>query len=76
MTGDEILDAGVQVLAQPPGKKNRPSTCCPVARRRLTAIALVFAIFQLNPAPFCLLDEVDAPLDDANTERYCKLVTR
>ena len=74
MTGDEILDAGVQVLAQPPGKKNQTIHLLSGGEKALTAIALVFAIFQLNPAPFCLLDEVDAPLDDANTERYTKLV--
>ena len=75
MTGDEILDAGVQVMAQPPGKKNSTIHLLSGGEKALTAIALVFAIFQLNPAPFCLLDEVDAPLDDANTERYCKLVS-
>jgi chromosome segregation protein len=75
MTGDEILDAGVQVMAQPPGKKNSTIHLLSGGEKALTAIALVFAIFQLNPAPFCLLDEVDAPLDDANTERYSKLVT-
>ena len=75
MTGDEILDAGVQVLAQPPGKKNSTIHLLSGGEKALTAIALVFAIFQLNPAPFCLLDEVDAPLDDANTERYRSLVT-
>ncbi len=74
MTGEEILDSGVQVLAQPPGKKNQTIHLLSGGEKALTAIALVFAIFQLNPAPFCLLDEVDAPLDDANTERYCKLV--
>ncbi len=74
MTGDEILDAGVQVIAQPPGKKNSSIHLLSGGEKALTAIALVFAIFQLNPAPFCLLDEVDAPLDDANTERYTKLV--
>ncbi len=74
MTGDEILDAGVQVMAQPPGKKNASIHLLSGGEKALTAIALVFAIFQLNPAPFCLLDEVDAPLDDANTERYAKLV--
>jgi chromosome segregation protein len=76
MTGDEILDSGVQVLAQPPGKKNQTIHLLSGGEKALTAIALVFAIFQLNPAPFCLLDEVDAPLDDSNTERYAKLVTR
>ncbi|HMR72246.1 MAG TPA: chromosome segregation protein SMC, partial [Rubrivivax sp.] len=75
MTGEEILDAGVQVMAQPPGKKNSTIHLLSGGEKALTAIALVFAIFQLNPAPFCLLDEVDAPLDDANTERYAKLVT-
>jgi chromosome segregation protein len=75
MTGDEILDAGVQVNAQPPGKKNSSIHLLSGGEKALTAIALVFAIFQLNPAPFCLLDEVDAPLDDANTERYARLVT-
>ena len=75
ITGDEILDSGVQVIAQPPGKKNQTIHLLSGGEKALTAIALVFAIFQLNPAPFCLLDEVDAPLDDANTERYAKLVS-
>jgi chromosome segregation protein len=75
ITGDEILDSGVQVVAQPPGKKNQTIHLLSGGEKALTAIALVFAIFQLNPAPFCLLDEVDAPLDDANTERYAKLVS-
>lgn len=74
MTGDEILDSGVQVMAQPPGKKNSTIHLLSGGEKALTAIALVFAMFQLNPAPFCLLDEVDAPLDDANTERYANLV--
>lgn len=74
MTGDEILDAGVQVFAQPPGKKNGTIHLLSGGEKALTATALVFAIFELNPAPFCLLDEVDAPLDDANTERFSKLV--
>ncbi len=74
MTGAEILDSGVQVMAQPPGKKNSTIHLLSGGEKALTAIALVFAIFQLNPAPFCLLDEVDAPLDDANTERYKNLV--
>ncbi|WP_423453869.1 chromosome segregation protein SMC [Ottowia sp. VDI28] len=76
MTGEEILDSGVQVMAQPPGKKNQTIHLLSGGEKALTAIALVFAIFQLNPAPFCLLDEVDAPLDDANTERYAKLVSK
>jgi len=75
ITGDEILDSGVQVMAQPPGKKNSTIHLLSGGEKALTAIALVFAIFMLNPAPFCLLDEVDAPLDDANTERYAKLVS-
>ncbi len=74
MTGDEILDAGVQVMAQPPGKKNSSIHLLSGGEKALTATALVFAMFELNPAPFCLLDEVDAPLDDANTERFCNLV--
>ncbi len=76
MTGDEILDSGVQVMAQPPGKKNSTIHLLSGGEKALTAIALVFAMFQLNPAPFCLLDEVDAPLDDSNTERFCKMVER
>ncbi|WP_334119503.1 chromosome segregation protein SMC [Limnobacter sp.] len=74
MTGDEILDAGVQVFAHPPGKKNGTIHLLSGGEKALTATALVFAIFELNPAPFCLLDEVDAPLDDANTERFTRLV--
>jgi chromosome segregation protein len=76
MTGDEILDAGVQVMAQPPGKKNSTIHLLSGGEKTLTAIALVFSLFQLNPAPFCLLDEVDAPLDDANTVRFCDMVRR
>ena len=76
MTGDEILDAGVQVMAQPPGKKNSTIHLLSGGEKALTAIALVFSMFQLNPAPFCLLDEVDAPLDDTNTERFCAMVRR
>ena len=76
MTGEEILDAGLQVMAQPPGKKNSTIHLLSGGEKALTAIALVFAMFQLNPAPFCLLDEVDAPLDDTNTERFCEMVRR
>ncbi|MBV2234143.1 MAG: chromosome segregation protein SMC [Sterolibacterium sp.] len=76
MTGEEILDAGVQVMAQPPGKKNSSIHLLSGGEKALTATALVFAMFQLNPAPFCLLDEVDAPLDDTNTERFCNMVKR
>jgi chromosome segregation protein len=74
LQGEEILEAGVQVLAQPPGKRNTSIQLLSGGEKALTATALVFALFQLNPAPFCLLDEVDAPLDDANTERFCRLV--
>ncbi len=76
MTGEEILDTGLQVMAQPPGKKNSTIHLLSGGEKALTAIALVFAMFQLNPAPFCLLDEVDAPLDDTNTERFCAMVRR
>jgi chromosome segregation protein len=76
LTGEEILDSGVTVVAQPPGKRNQSVHLLSGGEKALTAIALVFALFQLNPAPFCLLDEVDAPLDDANTERYCAMVRR
>jgi chromosome segregation protein len=76
MTGEEILDAGVQVTARPPGKKNSSIHLLSGGEKALTALALVFSMFQLNPAPFCLLDEVDAPLDDSNTERFCQLVRK
>jgi len=76
MTGEEILDAGVQIMAHPPGKRNASIHLLSGGEKALTAIALVFSLFQLNPAPFCLLDEVDAPLDDANTVRFCELVKR
>ncbi|MBK7765633.1 MAG: chromosome segregation protein SMC [Sulfuritalea sp.] len=76
LTGDEILDAGIQIMAQPPGKKNTTIHLLSGGEKALTAIALVFALFQLNPAPFCLLDEVDAPLDDSNTVRFCDMVRR
>jgi len=74
LTGEEILDAGVQLFAQPPGKRNTSIHLLSGGEKALTATALVFALFQINPAPFCLLDEVDAPLDDPNTERFCALV--
>lgn len=76
LTGDEILDAGIQIVAQPPGKKNSSIQLLSGGEKALTAIALVFSMFQLNPAPFCMLDEVDAPLDDTNTERYANMVKR
>ena len=74
LLGNEILDTGLQIVAQPPGKKNTTIHLLSGGEKALTAIALVFALFRLNPAPFCLLDEVDAPLDDSNTERFCDLV--
>jgi chromosome segregation protein len=76
LTGEEILDAGIQIVAQPPGKKNTSIYLLSGGEKALTAIALVFAMFQLNPAPFCMLDEVDAPLDDTNTRRYSEMVKR
>lgn len=76
LTGEEILDAGIQIMAQPPGKKNATIHLLSGGEKALTAIALVFALFQLNPAPFCMLDEVDAPLDDSNTVRFCEMVKR
>ncbi len=74
LTGEEILDSGVQIFAQPPGKRNASIHLLSGGEKALTAISLVFALFRLNPAPFCLLDEVDAPLDDPNTERFCRMV--
>jgi chromosome segregation protein len=76
MTGEEILDAGIQVIAQPPGKRNTSIHLLSGGEKALTALALIFSMFQLNPAPFCLLDEVDAPLDDSNTTRFCDLVRK
>jgi chromosome segregation protein len=74
MTGDELLDTGVTVMARPPGKRNSTIHLLSGGEKALTAVALVFAIFELNPAPFCMLDEVDAPLDDANVGRYCHML--
>ncbi|HGM2009887.1 TPA: chromosome segregation protein SMC [Neisseria gonorrhoeae] len=74
MIGDDLLAAGVSIMARPPGKKNSTIHLLSGGEKALTAMSLVFALFSLNPAPFCLLDEVDAPLDDANTSRFCKLV--
>jgi chromosome segregation protein len=76
LTGEEILDAGILVQAQPPGKKNTTIHLLSGGEKALTALSLVFSMFQLNPAPFCLLDEVDAPLDDHNTGRFCELVKK
>lgn len=74
LTGDDLLDAGVTVMARPPGKRNSTIHLLSGGEKALTAVALVFSIFELNPAPFCMLDEVDAPLDDANVGRFCELV--
>ncbi len=74
MTGDDLLDTGVAIMARPPGKKNSTIHLLSGGEKAMTAIALVFSIFQLNPAPFCMLDEVDAPLDDANVGRYARMV--
>lgn len=74
LNGDKILDSGLILVAQPPGKKNSSIHSLSGGEKALTALALVFSLFQLNPAPFCLLDEVDAPLDDTNTHRFCDLV--
>ncbi|NNF67205.1 MAG: chromosome segregation protein SMC, partial [Gammaproteobacteria bacterium] len=74
LTGDDLLNSGVTVMARPPGKRNSTIHLLSGGEKALTAVALVFAIFALNPAPFCMLDEVDAPLDDANVGRFCQLV--
>lgn len=74
LTSDDLLETGVAIMARPPGKKNSTIHLLSGGEKALTAIALVFSIFQLNPAPFCMLDEVDAPLDDANVGRYANLV--
>ncbi|MBZ2170069.1 chromosome segregation protein SMC [Marinobacter sp. F4216] len=74
LTGEDLLETGVAIMARPPGKKNSTIHLLSGGEKALTAIALVFSIFQLNPAPFCMLDEVDAPLDDANVGRYANMV--
>jgi chromosome segregation protein len=74
LTGDDLLSTGVTVMARPPGKRNSTIHLLSGGEKALTAVALVFAIFELNPAPFCMLDEVDAPLDDANVGRFCDIV--
>ena len=74
MVGDDLLDAGVALMARPPGKKNSSIHLLSGGEKALTAIAMVFSIFKLNPAPFCMLDEVDAPLDDANVGRYAAML--
>lgn len=74
LTCDNLLDAGIIVMAQPPGKRNSTIHLLSGGEKAMTAVALVFAIFQLNPSPFCMLDEIDAPLDEANIARFCALV--
>jgi len=74
LTGEELLDAGVAIMARPPGKRNTSIHLLSGGEKALTAVALVFSIFELNPAPFCMLDEVDAPLDEANIGRFCDMV--
>jgi chromosome segregation protein len=74
LTGEELLDAGVAIMARPPGKRNSSIHLLSGGEKALTAVALVFSIFELNPAPFCMLDEVDAPLDEANIGRFCEMV--
>ncbi len=74
LTGDDLLDTGVRVMARPPGKRNSSIQMLSGGEKAMTAVALLLGLFQLNPAPFCLMDEVDAPLDDANVARYCEVV--
>ena len=74
LTSNDLLDSGVSIMARPPGKKNSTIHLLSGGEKALTALSLVFSIFRLNPAPFCMLDEVDAPLDDANVGRFCRLV--
>ena len=74
LTEEDLLETGVTIMARPPGKKNSTIHLLSGGEKALTALSLVFSIFRLNPAPFCMLDEVDAPLDDANVGRFCNLV--
>ncbi|MCK5353618.1 MAG: AAA family ATPase, partial [Methyloprofundus sp.] len=74
LTDDDLLETGVNIIAQPPGKRNSSIHLLSGGEKALTAVALVFSIFDLNPAPFCLLDEVDAPLDEANVRRFSEMV--
>ena len=76
LTGDDLLTAGVTVMARPPGKRNSTIHLLSGGEKALTAVALLFSLFRLNPAPFCMLDEVDAPLDDANVDRYCNTLRK
>ena len=75
MTEHDLLTTGVTVMARPPGKRNSTIHLLSGGEKALTAVALLFSLFELSPAPFCLLDEVDAPLDDANVERYCETLS-
>jgi len=74
LTGDDLLETGVRVMARPPGKRNSSIQLLSGGEKAMTAVALLLALFQLNPAPFCMLDEVDAPLDDANVGRFVEVV--
>ena len=74
LTGEDLLDTGITIMARPPGKRNSTIHLLSGGEKALTAVALIFSIFQLNPAPFCMLDEVDAPLDDLNVNRYSQLL--
>ena len=74
LTGEDLLDSGVRVMARPPGKRNSSIQLLSGGEKAMTAVALLLALFQLTPAPFCLMDEVDAPLDDANVGRFCEIV--
>jgi chromosome segregation protein len=76
LIGEDLLQTGVTIMARPPGKRNSTIHLLSGGEKALTAVALVFSIFELNPAPFCILDEVDAPLDDANVGRYSEMVTK
>ena len=74
LTGDDLLETGVTVMARPPGKRNSSIHLLSGGEKAMTAVSLLFSLFQLNPAPFCMLDEIDAPLDDANVGRFCEVV--
>jgi chromosome segregation protein len=74
LVGEDVLESGVAIMARPPGKRNSSISQLSGGEKALTAVALVFSIFELNPAPFCLLDEVDAPLDENNVGRFCDIV--
>ena len=76
LTEDDLLETGIRVMARPPGKRNASIQMLSGGEKALTAVALLFALFELNPAPFCMLDEIDAPLDDANVARFCELVRK